>query len=406
MRYQAVAHVVGKELYILWGGAAATELRTSVFAGGVESAIGTAGYVQGPVDVVHEEHVALDGFIGLPEEVHAVVVVERNLLRLDLYHQVACEGGDGEDVVLEGIAYALDERGAAHYDRETGVCELVVLGRQDGHGERLVGGVADAFLRRGDMYVRSGDVCYIAVTASDEVELNLSGSLEDLADGVDGVGHLELGDASRTRVGVAGVASIEVCAVCGNEHTAGLVRLVVGLVTAPCVLVVNDAPDEHTVSGQALVPACFLSVLEIVHRIRGVVGLVVAIRRGVEVIFGGFHGDVLRAVEVGRSNPAELVFLEDGVVGGSAAAVVIAAGRHDIPFAGDECFAVVGSVLSVVVVGLPENMAELVAESANAATLRRTIVLQFRRAGVLVQAFAVEECLGVPCVALMRPDKI
>ena len=197
--------------------------------------------------------------------------------------------------------------------------------------------------------------------------------------------------------GVAGAGAFGEYAVGLLEVNVLLGGVVVDRVLVPDGLVVVHVPHEHAVSGQVLVPAHLLAVLdeEILVVLGGVdyPGLVGAYGR---------KGDVLRARDRVGCHPVHGVAFEGGIERRGAAVVVVGAVVEHVPFAGRER----RGVSRRVEVGQAHDVGELVDERAAAVG---TVVHPFVGACVMAEPHAVEDVgvvVGMAHVEGMGPDGV
>ena len=333
---------------------------------------------------------------------------------------IACDGGNGEDMVGVGEVGAHSERSAAHSNiKVVGGGDDVAVDGCDGQREgfALLDGAAlggDGAVLRDDEIVPCGGIGVFDVGERDDAV-----GLGDIGEGLarDGRGGL----AGCAGEGVAGLPYFGLAARGGDDGVARTVVGVVGLVVVPNCLAVVDVPDEESVSREVGIPARLLTVFDVVvdarcgSRLEGVDGVELVGDMGVCSSSG--NGQKTRGVaDVSGRLPTEEILLVYAVVGRAVAVAIVRTVVHNVPFAWGPPVIGVGSVAGVVVVGQTEDVAELVAERADAVAFARRTV-EFAGASVVVDVepvyfalrlgvgavFIVDSRLDVPVV---RPDGV
>mgnify|MGYP006913126907 CR=1 FL=1 len=333
---------------------------------------------------------------------------------------IACDSGNGEDMVGVGEVGAHGECSAAHSNiKVVGGGDDIAVGRRDGQGEgfALLDGAAlggDGAVLISDLVVPCGGIGVFDVGERDDAV-----GLGDIGEGLarDGRGGL----AGCAGEGVAGLPDFGLAARCGDDGVARAVGGVVGLVAVPNRLAVVDVPDEESVPREVGVPARLLTVLNVVvdarggSRLEGVGRVELVGDMGVGSRSWNGQGALCVADVFGRL-PTEEILLVYAVVGRIVAVAIVRTVVHNVPFAWGPPVIGVGSVAGVVVVGQTEDVAELVAERADAVAFARRTV-EFAGASVVVDVepvyfalrlgvgavFIVDSRLDVPVV---RPDGV
>ena len=176
--------------------------------------------------------------------------------------------------------------------------------------------------------------------------------------------------AHSVHAGIRIFRSTEILATTGcrkyrNARCAGSVVQVIAL---PAVSVVCHLPNQHAVPRQSGIPACALTVLDVIDRLRRCSGqqFVAACNLIAVAIFGG-ELNVLEVVlrqQLGRQ-PTEIILVVDRIVRGRHAVVVVRAGIHQRPFTRRTPFFGVGAVLGIVIIRQTYHVAVLMQGSTH-----------------------------------------